>query len=52
MIQENKRDLHAKICHLNGRISKRDRMIDEQLIMIKKQDIIIEYLENKLRCKK
>ena len=51
MIQEHKRDLRAKICHLNGRVSKRDRQIAEQLSMIKKQDIIIEYLESKLRGK-
>lgn len=52
MIQANKRDLNARICHLGGRISKRDRQIAEQLIMIKKKDIIIEYLESKLEGKK
>ena len=52
MIQETKGMLKSRICHLNGRISKRDRKLAEQLTMIKKQDIIIEYLESKLRGKK
>lgn len=53
---EHKRDLKAKICHLNGKVRKRDNTNDNLIATIDSlnkqlhnKDIVIKHLENRIR---